>query len=100
MGTAGPVQQAGCTLLPPPGEPLVSSSAGDVELDHHVGDRTTLDHDPAHQLGAAVNGQTGISVGQRDLRAVGEASAPTPSPGGLLTRSAGHAVNNARGHYS
>jgi hypothetical protein len=81
-------------------QPLVAGDARDVELDHDVGDRSAFDDHPAHQLGAVVNGQAGMSVEQRDPRAIGEASAPTPSLGGLLVRSILCAVNNADGHYT
>jgi hypothetical protein len=52
--------------------------------DDGVGGRTPLIHHPADQLGAAMNGQAGMSVGHEAFEHPGVASAPTPSLGGLL----------------
>jgi hypothetical protein len=41
------------------------------ELLGHVGDRAAVEPDPLHQQAAAMERQTGISVGHEDLRADG-----------------------------
>jgi hypothetical protein len=69
MRAAGPVHQAGGTLIVEPVQPLVGSRPRDSHLDGDMSGRTTSQH-TLHQQQTRPRRQTGLSVDHEDLRAV------------------------------
>ena len=67
--TAGAVAQSLLAFGPPAAHPLVSGDAGDAHLGGDMRDGAS-GADTFYQQPPAVNGQTGITVGHEDLRAV------------------------------